>query len=39
MSKHIFTIEVEFDTPEEYEAFVLGCANAGGDIVNEESDF
>lgn len=38
MSKHVFTVEVECDSPEEYERAVHGLS-AFGQITNEESDF
>lgn len=39
MSNHRFTIEVEFDGSEQYEAFVSNLQHFGAEIVDEESDF
>lgn len=39
MSKHIFTINAEFDDSDEYESFVTAVSQHGGEITNEESDF
>ena len=38
MSKHIFTIEVECETPQDYENAMLTLANVG-EVTDEESDF
>lgn len=39
MSKHVFTIEAEFEDSAEYEKFITGVAALGGEITDEESDF
>lgn len=39
MSKHTFTIEIEFDSGEEHEQFVHTVAGFGGEITDETSDF
>lgn len=39
MSKHVFTIEVEFEDSAEYEAFLGKVREFGGEITDEESDF
>ena len=39
MSKHTFTIEVEFDSSDEYEQFIHTMSAYGGEIIDEQSDF
>lgn len=39
MSKHVFTIEADFDSGAEYEEFVMSLSRFGAEITNEESDF
>lgn len=38
MSKHIFTVQVECDSSEEYEA-AANNLSAIGEIIDEDSDF